>query len=214
MELSGEYQLEQRFGLRQQNRRAGRADAKAHLTLARVVEPDLAVRRLESACQCRLAATPGFQSGEREFDVLARAQMIGCKIRTGAEVLPGRAAADRHAVPGAAHGVVHAEVGEHRVTAEFLQVEWLLAPELAAQRGLPVRDLEVGRAARARQAWFGRLRGFAGLDLRSRFGCRARRHGRDVALEGLSFCHARTAQLGAALRYRIFPARTHSYADQ
>ena len=134
--------------------RAGLAGAKAHTPRAGVVEPDLAVFGLEAARQRGLAATPLGQLGQRELDVLAGAQVVGREVGAAAEVAAQRVAADGHAVVRAALRVVHAEVGEHRLVAQVLQLESLLAAELAAQRGLPVGDSEPGRAAGARQARF------------------------------------------------------------
>ena len=67
----------------------------------------------------------------------------------------------------AARGVVYAEVGEHRLLPQVFQAEVLLAAELAAQRGLPVGDVKLGRAARARDAGFGGLGGLDRLGFRS-----------------------------------------------
>ncbi len=134
--------------------RAGLAGAKAHTPRAGVVEPDLAVFGLEAARQCGLAAAPLGQLGQRELDVLAGAQVVGRKVGAAAEVAAQRVAADGHAVVRGALWVVHAEVGEHRLVAQVLQLESLLAAELAAQCGLPVGDSEPGRAAGARQARF------------------------------------------------------------
>jgi hypothetical protein len=172
--------IEQRLRARHQGRRAIGASAKAHPAHAGVVKPDFAVRRHEPTCQRGLAAALALQPGERELDVLAGAQVIGGEIRTGAEILSQCAAADRHAIARAAVGVMHPEVGEHRFAAEILEVETLLAAKLAAQRALPVGNLEIRRPARARQARFGRGFGSARRSLRGRLAYGARWHGGDA----------------------------------
>jgi hypothetical protein len=59
----------------------------------------------------------------------------------------------------AAVGVVDAEGREHRLSAKIAQGKGLLAPELAAQGGLPVGHRQGFGSAGARQAWFGRQLG-------------------------------------------------------
>jgi hypothetical protein len=152
--------VEQRPAACQQLRRAAAADTQAHAPRAGIVEPDLAVFGFEAARQRSLGAAPLGQPGERELDVLAGAQVVGCEVRAAAEVAAQRTAADGHAVLRAALRVVHAELGEHWLVAQVLQLESLLAAELAAQCGLPVGHGELRRPARARQA---RFRGFGRL---------------------------------------------------
>jgi hypothetical protein len=168
--------VEQQTGLLQKRRRARRPGAESHLMRTRVVQPYLAVRGLESACERLLAAAPLLEPPERELDVLAGAEVIRREVRAGAEVLPRRAAADGHPIARAALGIVDAKIGEDRIASEILEAELLLAPELAAQRGLPVRGLQIQRAPCSRQARFGAWNALAGLGLRGRCACGAGRH--------------------------------------
>jgi hypothetical protein len=118
--------------------RAGGAEVQAQLPCAQVVEPDLAVRRRETAGQRRLATAARLQPRQRELDVLAGTQVVGGVVPAGALIAARLEATGRDEVVRAAVGVVDAEDREHRLGAKIAQGKGLLAPELAAQGGLPV----------------------------------------------------------------------------
>jgi hypothetical protein len=88
--------------------------------------------------------------------VFAGAEVVGGKVPAGALVLSWGQTPDRDAVVRATVGVVDAESGEHRLGVKIAQGKGLLAPELAAQGGLPVGHRQGFGSADARQAWFGR----------------------------------------------------------
>lgn len=116
---------------------------------------NFAVRRVEAAPECRATAAPGFDAGEREFDVLASAQIVGGEVRAGAEVFAGAAPADRDAVVSAALRIGDGELGEYGLGAEVFNYKGLIPAELPAQTGLPLLDRHLRGTAQARQPRFG-----------------------------------------------------------
>ena len=124
--------VEQPSGAVRQYRRAIGAGAKAQAAMAAVVQDDLAVRRRVAARECRLAAAPGSKPGERELDVLPGAEIIGCEVQAGAQVVTRRAAANGDAIAPAAVGVDDAKLRKHRCLFcihQVLQLEALLAAD-------------------------------------------------------------------------------------
>jgi hypothetical protein len=88
--------------------------------------------------ECRLGAAFLCQPREREFNVFAGAQFVGRKVGRGAEIVAWLRPADGHVIGGLRLRIADAELGEKRLRADVLQPEHLLAPELAAQRTLPL----------------------------------------------------------------------------
>ena len=121
-----------------------RTGPEEHVGLSGVVQEDFTVGRQATTRQRRHVAMPRGQLGQREFDVLAGTQVVGGEVWAGAQVVAAGRAADGHAIVPAAVGVADAEFGKHRrlflapfCMPQVLQLEALLAPELAAQRALP-----------------------------------------------------------------------------
>ena len=135
------------------------AQTEADTPLSAIVEKEFAERSREAACERGLAPRPGADLRQREFDVLAGAEMVGGKVGTRAVVVAGKCTANRHPVAAATFRVEHREFGEHRIVAEVLQAELLLAAELPAQRPLPFIGRQVGGFALAREARFGSASG-------------------------------------------------------
>ncbi|EXI64940.1 MAG: hypothetical protein AW08_03563 [Candidatus Accumulibacter adjunctus] len=144
--------VEQLAGRRQQVRRQLVAGAQAHATLPGVIEEELAECTLETRGECLPAVRAIADLRQREFDVLAGSEVVGREVRTRAAVVAGLVAADDDAVAPPAVGVVHRELGKHRVVTEILEAEALLASVLPAQFALPIVDRQIGRLALPRQA--------------------------------------------------------------
>ena len=141
--------IKERAGQRQQPGRASAAGVEPHTARPGVVEPNLAVFRCMAGGQRRLATAAPGQAGEREFDVLAGAQVVGGVVQASAAVVTCCAAPDDHAVARAAGRVVDPEFREHWRDAQVVEPEVLLAAELLAQRSLPVGHGQLGGAAGA-----------------------------------------------------------------
>ena len=67
---------------------------QAQLAGAQLVEPDLAVRHRGAAGQRRRATTARLQASERELDVFAGTQVVGCVVPAGALIASWRQTTD------------------------------------------------------------------------------------------------------------------------
>ena len=170
--------VEQLVRARHQFGRAVGSRLEAHVAPAAVLQVHFAEGRRKAARERGLAAAPLGEFGERELDMLARAEVIGRVVEARAVVVAGREAADHDAVTALAHTAGADPVfGEHRLIADVVQLERLLAAELAAQRKLPRFGGHAGRTPVLRQA---------------------RRFGLDLLASRLGACAALRRRFGSA----------------
>src|SRR5207302_705704 len=106
--------------------------------LRAIVNEDLAEGRLIAGLEGGFAAALGFEPAERELDVLAGAQVVGGEVAAGAEVGAQLATADEDAIRALRLRIGDLEFGKDRMVAEVLELERLLAAELASQLDLPL----------------------------------------------------------------------------
>src|SRR5579883_1198292 len=134
-----------------QGLRARGAGAEADLPLAAVAQIDLAVAGPRASAQRPHSSRTTLESRQNEFDVLAGTEIIGGEVRAAAEVVAGLPTANGDAIPATALGVGDAVFREHRLLAEILDLELLLAAELPAQLPLPGIRREIGGPAQMRE---------------------------------------------------------------
>lgn len=104
-----------------------------------------------ASTQCPLSPGATLEARQHELDVLAGTQVIRGEIRAGAEVVARLRTTDGDAIGAAARRVRDEELGEHRLVAEILDLEFLLATELPSQLPLPGLRREVDGPPQVRE---------------------------------------------------------------
>jgi hypothetical protein len=74
--------IEQAIGIQPHRRRTIRPGTEVHRALARIAQIQFGKRRLVTACERRLRASLSLELGERELEVLAGPQLVGCVVWT------------------------------------------------------------------------------------------------------------------------------------
>ncbi len=131
-----------------QSRRPVVCQPQANFPMGAITEVDLAVRRTEPLTQCRRCARLPSQLRQRKLDVLARAQRVGGKVWTRAEIVGQAAASDHQAIGVPALWVGDLEIGEDGVVTNVFQLEFLFPSKLFPKRDLPCLQCQMVRFVR------------------------------------------------------------------
>ena len=113
--------VEQAGGGLPQRWRAIRSGAKMHTAFAVIAQIQLGKCRLVAARKRRRRAALFLQPGEREFDVLAGAQLAGGVIGTRTEIAAWSQASNRHAIARFRHRIGDPKLGEERLAGRDFQ---------------------------------------------------------------------------------------------
>ena len=111
-----------------------------------VTQIQLGKRRMIAVRECSLCAALFLQLSQSEFDVLAGAQLIGCVVRAGTEIVARFHPTDCHTIMGIGLRVTNTKIREKRFGSKAFQVEQLFASKLASQCALPSDRGKISRS--------------------------------------------------------------------